>query len=186
MILDGARDPYRIVNFVQTFGVGGDVVSSDSNDDIYEWLGDTSKKIFDGSLDSEKVLDILQQVIYGYGRLYLRRLFKKETILLDLTDDETVEVAEVAVYKIRASGTFLQIFESLGENRRDWTKDQIKQFDREHPSKTSRWGKTFFDFEGGLASTTRLRGRLELRKKDPWTEVVVEGAEPEHWIVVFC
>lgn len=101
------------------------------------------KMIMDGARDPDKVADILQTIVDS-SKGYLRRLYETEVIKLG--------EAVFAVYEMVSSGTFTQLFGSLGDlNRLSFaSRKQVDEFCRVHRDKLRTGGyATFFLYKEG-------------------------------------
>jgi len=109
------------------------------------------------------------------AKVYFSRLYANELLFIGATDNiETFAssgvfpggvygatlltgasklspVIGVAVHEMVKSGTFAELFGSLGKNRLRWSEARVVAFCRKYPGKIQRGGyATFFEVEGGF------------------------------------
>ncbi|MEX2029047.1 MAG: hypothetical protein WD963_01025 [Candidatus Paceibacterota bacterium] len=141
-------------------------------------------------------------------KLYLRRLFETETLIVPETSEEETfsssglfpggvygltpqkstprPATEAAVHEQVVDGRFAQVFGSLGKDRRVWTEAQVCAFVRTHPAKLRGEGydETFFELEGGFVAIVvfDVGGRLRVRV-DEFSDDCVWHVEYRHCFV---
>ena len=156
-----------------------------SNDNVWERLfklwSAICKMIVDGVRDPGKVADVLQTIVDGAGvRVYLRRLYEAETIVIGATDGtetfassglfsggvygETLPVGEsiptpeigATVHEQIVDGNFSQVF---GETSGEFTQAQVCEFIRNHQGKLRKDGyATFFRVRGAFVARVFFDG----------------------------
>ncbi len=172
----------------------GKIVSNEKKISVYDRLWKLwamiCKMIMDGVRDPEKVAEILQTIVDGLAgmKIYLRRLFETETMLVSTTDgtekfggsdlfgDRVYGLTlpdriatptppmNAIIHDLVKNGKFAQFLGSLGENRPRWkNRGQVLGFCRDHKDKLSEKGATFFELEGGFVAIVDFGGRGRLR-----------------------
>ena len=132
------------------------------------------------SLTFEKVMDELQRIHDGLSakaaelpaqpKVYLRRLYETETITVGGTlgietipglcaINEPTPASGVVVDEQIVDGTYAQLFESKGANRRRWSRSQVAKFVTDNPGRLRGGGYgNFFELEEGSVAYVIVRG----------------------------
>lgn len=165
--------------------------------------------VLDGARDPQRVADVLQAIV-DEPKNYLRQLFAD--LEVGATDDtETFQssgvfpggirslsvaiiakgkqptpVTKVTVSEMILDGTFVELFGSLGADRKLWTEAQVAEFCRDHCDKL-RAGEhaTFFEMRCGVVAHVYFDsgGQLNVCNLSRFCDHIWRGSKHKHRVV---
>lgn len=168
MIVDGARDPEKVAELLQTI-VDGSVATFVYLRRLFE-----SETIVIDETDGTETFESSGLFTGGVYGLKLPPTLTNPTLK-----------TKVSMWEMILDGTFAKLFGSFGEKRGCLTESQVVMFVRKNKARlrTDPYG-TFFEIKGGFVASVRFRGDGRLKVYvDPFSDDDVWDAECQHRLV---
>ena len=164
MVMDGARDPEKVAEILQT-------IVDETKTYLQQLFTDLEIDAKDGTETFESS-GVFPGGVYGVA-------------VPAAAKGKPTPAAKATVWEIILDGIFALLFGSMGDNRKRWTEAQVIEFCRRHYGKLRTGGyTTFFEMEGGVVAFAYFddSGRLEVYV-DSFSHDSVWHAKYQHRLV---